>query len=931
VRAAGCCSCVSYALCAHHLDVTFRSGKPSYGGRSGACRAKHRARIVQRMDRLSTRVFLFGSLAVVCLASTEKAGAQCSPGSELPGGACAERTLDAGLRFDAGEACPRGTRRQRNGQLCVSIQRSRERAIETLEGRCESGDPAACVRLVAHHEQGCRPQTERAATHCLKAARLSDGMHAFTFRTLACHRGNQEGCAELAAHLIEHRDPVIVEHGATLARGACAARIGMGCNVLGVYVARQAPRDASAVRDAFRRACELDDVSGCANYGLFFEMPMPTPDFPRAADIYRRACNARQTKSCVALGRMIASGVVPPAAGERALELLERGCSDTDPSECATLALVLASTPPAVPAPRVAQDLGRARRLAEPLCSESSVTGCFALGVIELREGGAPEPPLRRACSSGDDRACSELGILHFRGVQARPEPAPDLPVALSYLRPSCEQGNLMSCLWMGFHDLDYRNENRDVEAGVELLERACRGGIQAACASLGATLLSGMRGIPRDPARALGLLQRSCEAGALWGCYHLGLAAQHGVGVSADLIRARELYQQACDGGELAACQALADALLSERGDNEAEATRAASLLERACGGHVAPACTQLSWLRAASPFARLRNEQDGRRLLSRGCDLGDTTACWEVALREQREAGATHIRPEVAMSLTRATAEFLDQCDAGIAAGCRSAGHAYETGFGGAVDITVVQHFYRLACDAGDTLGCAKLGRALLMGQNPPTLAVNQARQLLDRTCEVNIPEACSARAFLHQLDGNPEAALDLYSRACNAGFPSACFDWAKLVLQRQGSVRSERSGAIATLDRLCRLFGGTPCTDFAVAEMQERTGPVSQRAVTLLTAQCRNNDARACDEVGRAIELGRVQGVTRGSALTWYEGGCSGGFPPACYHLGEALRRSATTPLDRARSLVLRAQACANGVMEACSVVEAPHDPL
>jgi len=53
-------------------------------------------------------------------------------------------------------------------------------------------------------------------------------------------------------------------------------------------------------------------------------------------------------------------------------------------------------------------------------------------------------------------------------------------------------------------------------------------------------------------------LFKKSCDMGDTKGCYNLGVAYEHGQGVSQDYTQASELFKKSCDMGYAPACRLL-------------------------------------------------------------------------------------------------------------------------------------------------------------------------------------------------------------------------------------------------------------------------------------------------------------------------------------------------------------------------------------
>jgi TPR repeat protein len=92
----------------------------------------------------------------------------------------------------------------------------------------------------------------------------------------------------------------------------------------------------------------------------------------------------------------------------------------------------------------------------------------------------------------------------------------------------------------------------------VELLERACEGGVRRACVALGERLAVA-RGANRQSARAAAILTKACTAEPPAGCATLGRLLLDGISVTPDRALARHYLRRGCAlEGDTASCREL-------------------------------------------------------------------------------------------------------------------------------------------------------------------------------------------------------------------------------------------------------------------------------------------------------------------------------------------------------------------------------------
>ena len=122
----------------------------------------------------------------------------------------------------------------------------------------------------------------------------------------------------------------------------------------------------------------------------------------------------------------------------------------------------------------------------------------------------------RKACDSGDGRACTDLGRMLASGEGGeRSEVA-----ALALLRPACEKGgdSGAACSNLGMILISHASE-ADKSEGARLLDRACETGDGPACQRLTSLRVvvptsEGEAKRDKDEAHAADLLDRVCAAG---------------------------------------------------------------------------------------------------------------------------------------------------------------------------------------------------------------------------------------------------------------------------------------------------------------------------------------------------------------------------------------------------------------------------------
>ncbi len=299
--------------------------------------------------------------------------------------------------------------------------------------------------------------------------------------------------------------------------------------------------------------------------------------------------------------------------------------------------------------------------------------------------------------------------------------------------------------------------------------QNSCDAGNALACNQLGLWLHDGVNGATRDPKAAAAAYRRSCDLRAGIGCYNLSGMLLGGHGIDADpetaeglLLDTRAHYQDSCDAGGLAWCANLAG--LMQRGD----------------GSPISP--------------------DAARGLYSRTCDKGHPFACLELAnMMADGEGGDRD--PEGAVALLRRT------CDAGSEESCNNLAIQIEGQGGDPLPI------FRQACDRGVAVAC----RNVAMRLDDPA----EALALLRSACEAPVDSdgaACAvAGRMLADTEGQGNAALGYFERACSVGYAESCMDAVQLGVQGQATALTpERGRELVTractlgLDEACQLLG-------------------------------------------------------------------------------------------------------------------------
>jgi Sel1 repeat len=187
----------------------------------------------------------------------------------------------------------------------------------------------------------------------------------------------------------------------------------------------------------------------------------------------------------------------------------------------------------------------------------------------------------------------------------------------------------------------------------AQTLDVECQHNSAQGCFNLG-TLLSGGRGLPRDPMGAARSFKRACDIGFPsacdsivslvktdgdsvlhqlcdrgdgTSCFMLGSLYYGGQGVSRNLEYAAALFQQSCTAGVTRACGQLGESYLFGEGVPK-DLTKARQILENACDAGYGPACFNVGVMHRQG-IAAEKDESLAQVRFRRACELGYQDAC--------------------------------------------------------------------------------------------------------------------------------------------------------------------------------------------------------------------------------------------------------------------------------------------------------------
>jgi TPR repeat protein len=239
-------------------------------------------------------------------------------------------------------------------------------------------------------------------------------------------------------------------------------------------------------------------------------------DYPKAAELYRKACGKRMPAACTDLAAMYAQGQGVPKDLSKAAEYHGKACKLGDGAGCNVLGSMLEQ------GEGVTQDYAKA--------SES----------------------YDQACMDGVAAACSNLGAMldAGRGMDQ------DFGKAMQLYGKACDAGDGAGCYNAGAMYDGGRGVDQDFAKAVQLYGKACDAGNGHACSNLGGMYTAG-HGVGKGYGRAFKFYSQACDLKYGDACYNAGVMSDKGMGLIMDPAKAKEFFAKACQLGTKLGCDA--------------------------------------------------------------------------------------------------------------------------------------------------------------------------------------------------------------------------------------------------------------------------------------------------------------------------------------------------------------------------------------
>ncbi len=266
----------------------------------------------------------------------------------------------------------------------------------------------------------------------------------------------------------------------------CQAGDGASCYQLALY--HESKRQPSSASAAYEQACKAGHLEGCRAGGYFIaSSERINPDYRRAAELHRKACNGSLADSCTQLGWMYESGQIPRST-DRAIRLYRKGCDGQDGVACALLGERYRD------GKHVTRNRGTAASFFRKGCTYQNADACtalaeqYAVGSGVRRDASKAAELLQKGCSLGNKLACAvaEPALLTRSGDPSRTK------TAWTRLAAAARPARAL-----------FRRPPRDNAEAIERLENVGRTHAAISCTKVDAELTGHIQSWPRWTARA--------------------------------------------------------------------------------------------------------------------------------------------------------------------------------------------------------------------------------------------------------------------------------------------------------------------------------------------------------------------------------------------------------------------------------------------
>ncbi|HTM22163.1 MAG TPA: tetratricopeptide repeat protein [Kofleriaceae bacterium] len=729
---------------------------------------------------------------------------------------------------------------KKNGPACYSLGKAYAEGKGTADSwteafkahlaGCQAGSGDACNQVGVFYNSGSGVDKDlgQAQRYWELACEKYDS-------SIACHDG---GLTMANAKKASERSAAENQRLMWLGERACTLDK-QNCDLIGYLYGTGdgGTKDDKEATRWYSVGCDNGSAASCSSMAFrSFRGIGMDKDATKAIDYWKKACDLRWEGSCTELGNRYYEGEIVEKDLVKAYEWFYVACLRDHPEGCHSYAWALqkGETPEGKP------DAPKALIYYNKACDDLKSAGaCVDLGRF-LKAGGEGVPAdleaavtaFDKACQMGQDKGCTDLAELYFRGDGVKRDP---LRAGAAYLQ-SCKLADDKACGYVDSLYEEGKASAKQKEDALGVLDEACADGREAACLTLGGLYGWGGYLTPKNGKRAFALYTDGCKRGSQAACVNLAHCYVNGIGVVPNPAKAKELFTEQCDGGVPAACAWLALRLYEEKSYEQS-----APLFRRACDDKDPIGCSMIAF----SHYTRRGVPWDvaaARKDWELACQLNEPVSCQNMGFMWEYGVG---VGPDL-----KKAAEFYGKgCTPTSGNACGDLGKMYEHGTGVKKDLARAEAEYTRGCEeAGDPMACRWLAD-LLTARNSAKQAriaalyqkaFEQATDLADKTAFGKYILGLLYRDGVAVVK-NPTRAAELFAAACDGWDPLGCLSAGEMYQGGHG-LPADYEAAAVRFDRACAAGLDAGCAG-AKAARTHLGGPGSAGGI-------KKKGACACD---------------------------------------------------------------------------------
>ncbi|MFT7623306.1 MAG: TPR repeat protein [Myxococcota bacterium] len=298
--------------------------------------------------------------------------------------------------------------------------------------------------------------------------------------------------------------------------------------------------------------CTGDQAAVCMTAGVKLQNGEGVDkDVPGALALFDRVCAGGQAKGCTLAAHIHRNGAEGvPKDEAKALTLYEQICTrDGEANAC-----FHAGNAYGIEQLGASSNPSKALTYLQKACDGGVQDGCKFAEMVKATVEKSPKA-LEPRCAGGDAEACTELGMIYWRGSKSVKV---DVEKARASLTRACDAGHPDGCAGLGM--TWERGEKPNGDTAVAAYIKGCTAGSGPACERVGKLSFDGKL-VTQDYARAAEYSGKACTKDVGNGCFLLAVLHKRGMGVTANQATARRHLDKACRLGIKAACKFLESA----------------------------------------------------------------------------------------------------------------------------------------------------------------------------------------------------------------------------------------------------------------------------------------------------------------------------------------------------------------------------------